>query len=109
MQRLLKDRTLDWNLTHVYGNQDDSTAWSNLSTLAQLNIEADNIAKTAVYISQKYKYRYQSYIPKSLPRVFMSEDQTQPMSQLAKVLSNYARQTKIRTYRIRKEQYSVKC
>ena len=92
----------------MYCNQDDNTNWLSLSLLERLNIKVDNIAKNAVKSAYKDDRRFFNYtLLDYLSRVFVGTDRIQPISQLAKTLSKYTRQRKIREYRIVKNHYLV--
>ena len=99
---------MKWSFQHVYCNQDDNTNWLSLSLLERLNIKVDNIAKNAVKSAYKDDRRFFNYtLLDYLSRVFVGTDRIQPISQLAKTLSKYTRQRKIREYRIVKKHYLV--
>ena len=54
----LENNTLTWSFQNVYGHQDDNISWESLSPMAKLNMEADNIAKNGVHISQRNQFRW---------------------------------------------------
>lgn len=53
LHRLQRESPLTWVTTHIAGHQDDTMAYEELDRMAQLNVQADAIAKSHIKVAKQ--------------------------------------------------------